>query len=134
MGDLRPWSPEPKGAVLEERPTSSSSSVFSISTNQRDVSTEYWRRAEEAMQGVIAQIQRTHVSERRRKAAIDYVQRIIGACIGCVPVWISTSEDVSAGWSAVVEREDHNMAAEFMVKDVQLIRAKVCRFYVPYNI
>lgn len=51
-----------------------------------------------------------------------------------VPVWISTSEDVSAGWSAVLEREDHNMAAEFMVKDVQLIRAKVCRFYVPYII
>lgn len=86
MGDLRDWSPEPNGAVLEERPPlssslpSSPSSVFS--TNQTG-SAEYWQRAEEATQGVIAQVQPTQVSERRRKAVIDYVQRLIRGCIGC---------------------------------------------------
>ncbi|XP_062004077.1 uncharacterized protein LOC133721471 [Rosa rugosa] len=148
MGDLRPRSPEPNGAVLEERPTSSSSSVFSISTNQRGgVSAEYWRRAEEATQGVIAQVQPTHVSERRRKAVIDYVQRLIGGCIGCevfpfgsVPLktylpdgdidltafgGLNIEESLANDVCAVLEREDHNMAAEFMVKDVQLIRAEV---------
>lgn len=87
MGDLRDWSPEPNGAVLEERSPSSSSlpsspsSVFS--TNQTGISAAYWQRAEEATQGVIAQVQPTDVSERRRKAVIDYVQRLIRGCIGC---------------------------------------------------
>lgn len=80
MGDLRDWSPEPNGAVFGERPSSSSSSVPS---NQTAIGAEYWQRAEEATQAIIAQVQPTVVSEERRKAVIDYVQRLIRNYLGC---------------------------------------------------
>lgn len=80
MGDLRDWSPEPNGAFLGERPLSSSPSV---SSNQTAIGAEYWQRAEEATQGIIAQVQPTVVSEERRKAVIDYVQRLIRNYLGC---------------------------------------------------
>ncbi|XP_004302534.1 PREDICTED: uncharacterized protein LOC101304393 [Fragaria vesca subsp. vesca] len=149
MGDLRACSPEPNGAVLEDRPTSSSSSSLpSSSSSLLSVSTaEYWRRAEAATQGVIAQVQPTDVSERRRRAVIDYVQRLIRGFLGCevfpfgsVPLktylpdgdidltafgGLNIDEVLANDVCAVLEREDQNMAAEFMVKDVQLIRAEV---------
>lgn len=80
MGDLRDWSPEPNGAALEERPLSSSSSVPS---NQTAIGAGYWQRAEEATQEIISQVQPTVVSEERRKAVIDYVQRLIRNYLGC---------------------------------------------------
>lgn len=94
MGDLREdWSSELNGAVVEERPSSASSLSSSpsslFSSNQASaaaaagISAEYWKKAEEATQGVIAQVQPTDVSERRRKAVIDYVQRLIRGCLGC---------------------------------------------------
>ena len=110
MGDLRDRSPEPNGAVFEEREEASSSSSLSssllsqFSSNQQPaaaasacasaaaaISAEYWLRAEEATQGVIAQVQTTDVSERRRKAVIDYVQRLIKSSLGCeVSIFIRT--------------------------------------------
>lgn len=82
MGDLRDWSPElPNGIVSDERPSSSSSS----SSNQTapTIAAEYLQRAEDATQGIIAQVQPTVVSENRRKAVIDYVQRLIKNYLGC---------------------------------------------------
>ncbi|XP_050383505.1 uncharacterized protein LOC126800227 [Argentina anserina] len=155
MGDLRGCSPVPNGAVLEERLTSSSSSSSLPSSQSSSsllsipagVSAEYWRRAEEATQGVIAQVQPTDVSERRRRDVIDYVQRLIRGYLRCevfpfgsVPLktylpdgdidltafgGLNVEEALANDVCAVLEREDQNMAAEFVVKDVQLIRAEV---------
>lgn len=144
MGDLRDWSPEPNGAVLGERPLSSSSSV---SSNQTAIGAEYWQRAEEATQAIIAQVQPTVVSEERRKAVIDYVQRLIRNYLGCevfpfgsVPLktylpdgdidltafgGLNVEEALANDVCSVLEREDQNKAAEFVVKDAQLIRAEV---------
>ncbi|XP_007033558.2 PREDICTED: uncharacterized protein LOC18602238 [Theobroma cacao] len=143
MGDLRDWSPEPNGVASEERSSSSSSS----SSNQAGIAAEYWKKAEEATQGIIAQVQPTVVSEERRKAVIDYVQRLIGNYLGCgvfpfgsVPLktylpdgdidltafgGLNFEEALANDVCSVLEREDHNRAAEFVVKDVQLIRAEV---------
>ncbi|GMY25673.1 hypothetical protein FCV25MIE_20915 [Fagus crenata] len=146
MGDLRDWSPElPNGVVSEERPSSSSSS----SSNQTapTIAAEYLQRAEDATQGIIAQVQPTVVSENRRKAVIDYVQRLIKNYLGCevfpfgsVPLrtylpdgdidltafgGLNIEEALAGDVCSVLEREDQNRAAEFVVKDVQLIRAEV---------
>ena len=79
MGDLRDWSPESNGVVSDERSSSSSSS----SSNQAGIGAEYWQKAEEATQGIIAQVQPTVISEERRKSVIDYVQRLIRNFLGC---------------------------------------------------
>ncbi|XP_012481362.1 uncharacterized protein LOC105796291 isoform X1 [Gossypium raimondii] len=143
MGDLRDWSPEPNGVSSRDRYSSSSSS----SSNQAGISAEYWRKAEEATQGIIARVQPTVVSEERRKAVIDYVQRLIRNYLGCevfpfgsVPLktylpdgdidltafgGLNFEEALANDACSVLEREDRNTAAEFVVKDVQLIRAEV---------
>ncbi|KAL4310472.1 hypothetical protein GQ457_01G035670 [Hibiscus cannabinus] len=140
MGDLRDWSPEPNGVSSRDRSSSSSS-------NQTGISPEYWRKAEEATQEIIARVQPTVVSEERRKAVIDYVQRLIRNYLGCevfpfgsVPLktylpdgdidltafgGLNFEEALANDVCSVLEREDHNTAAEFVVKDVQLIRAEV---------
>ncbi|KAG6697884.1 hypothetical protein I3842_09G223600 [Carya illinoinensis] len=145
MGNIRDWSPEPNGVVLDQRPTSSSSLLFS--SKQTAIGAVYWQRAEDATQGVIAQVQPTVVSENRRKAVIDYVQRLITSCLGCevfpfgsVPLktylpdgdidltafgGLNVEEALASDVFSVLEREDQNGAAEFIVKDVQLIRAEV---------
>ncbi|XWS22090.1 hypothetical protein CRYUN_Cryun29cG0004500 [Craigia yunnanensis] len=143
MGDLRDWSPELNGVASDERSSSSSSS----SSNQAGIGAEYWQKAEEATQGIIAQVQPTVVSEERRKSVIDYVQRLIRNFLGCevfpfgsVPLktylpdgdidltafgGLNFEEALANDVCSVLEREDHNRAAEFVVKDVQLIRAEV---------
>ncbi|KAG2686167.1 hypothetical protein I3760_10G164800 [Carya illinoinensis] len=148
MGDISVWSPEPNGAVLEEMPSSSSSSQSSfLPSNQTEIGAEYWQRAEDATQGVIAQVQPTILSENRRKAVIDYVQRLIKGFLGCevfpfgsVPLrtylpdgdidltafgGINVEDNLANEVFSVLEREEQNRAAEFVVKDVQLIRAEV---------
>ncbi|KAE8718270.1 putative serine/threonine-protein kinase WNK5-like [Hibiscus syriacus] len=143
MGDLRDWSPERNGVVEEERSSSSSSS----SSNQAGIALEYWKKAEEATEGIIAQVQPTVVSEDRRKAVIDYVQQLLKNYLGCevfpfgsVPLktylpdgdidltafgGLNFEEALANDVCSVLERGDHNKAAEFVVKDVQLIRAEV---------
>ncbi|XVF65932.1 hypothetical protein PTKIN_Ptkin09bG0290700 [Pterospermum kingtungense] len=148
MGDLRDWSPEPNGVASEERSSSpSSSSSSSSSSNQAGIGAEYWKKAEEATQGIIAQVQPTAISEERRKAVIDYVQRLIRNYLRCevfpfgsVPLktylpdgdidltafgGLNLDEALANDVCSVLEREEHNRAAEFVVKDVQLIRAEV---------
>ncbi|XP_039001898.1 uncharacterized protein LOC120128248 [Hibiscus syriacus] len=137
-GDLRDWSPEPNGVSSRDR---------SSSLNPTGITTEYWRKAEETTQGIIARVQPTVVSEERRKAVIDYVQRLIRNYLGCevfpfgsVPLktylpdgdidltafgGLNFEEVLANDVCSVLEREEHNTAAEFVVKDVQLIRAEV---------
>ncbi|KAJ9185481.1 hypothetical protein P3X46_005114 [Hevea brasiliensis] len=141
MGDLQASSPELNGAVLEERPP-----PLSLS-NQAGISAESWQRAEAVTQGIIAQVQPSFVSEERRKAVIDYVQRLIRNSVGCevfpfgsVPLktylpdgdidltafgGMNSEETLANDVCSVLEREDQNRTAEFVVKDVQLIRAEV---------
>ncbi|GMP86103.1 hypothetical protein CsSME_00039018 [Camellia sinensis var. sinensis] len=135
-GDLR----EPSVGAAEVRPVVTSPPPPPIGAAR-------WDRAEEATQKIICQVQPTAVSEERRGKVIDYVQRLIRGCIGCevfpfgsVPLKTYLPDgdiDLTAfgGASfedalvndvvAVLEAEDQNGAAEFVVKDVQLIRAEV---------
>ncbi|WCJ27821.1 PAP/OAS1 substrate-binding domain superfamily [Euphorbia peplus] len=137
MGDVRPYSPESNG---EERPSSSSSS-------SSDLTAINWQRAETLAQRIIAQVQPTLVSQQRRKAVIDYVQRLIKNTLGCevfpfgsVPLrtylpdgdidltafgGVNVEEALASDVCSVLEREDQNRNADFVVKDVQLIRAEV---------
>ena len=77
MGDLRSWSFEQNGGVAEEKPSSSSSFSTLLPSNPTAIGADYWRRAEEATQAIIAQVQPTVFSEKRRKAVIDHVQRLL---------------------------------------------------------
>ncbi|CAN0879574.1 Protein HESO1 [Linum grandiflorum] len=142
MGDLRPWSPELNGDVVEERPSSSS-----LSSSPLTIDAANWKIAETATQLIIAKVQPSNVSEERRKAVVDYVQRLIRNSIGCevlpfgsVPLktylpdgdidltafgGLNMEESLANDVRSILELEDQNSAAEFVVKDVQLIRAEV---------
>ncbi|XP_038697415.1 uncharacterized protein LOC119995106 isoform X2 [Tripterygium wilfordii] len=74
MGDPRDRSPETNGAVLAEKPSL---------CNQTPIGVEYWQKAEQVVERIIARVQRTTDSEERRKAVIDYVQRLLQNCLGC---------------------------------------------------
>ncbi|GLT59320.1 hypothetical protein SLA2020_321460 [Shorea laevis] len=147
MSDLRDWSPELNGVVSEERLSSSSSSSSLVSSNQTGNGGEIWQKAEEATQEIIALVQPTVVSEGRRKAVIDYVQRLVKKYLHCevfpfgsVPLKTylpdgdidltafggrNAEEALATKLCSVLEFEEKNSAAEFVVKDVQLIRAEV---------
>ncbi|GAA0152210.1 hypothetical protein LIER_10747 [Lithospermum erythrorhizon] len=103
--------------------------------------------AEKVTQKIISEVQPTDKSEGRRSEVIDYVQRLIRTCLGCqvfpygsVPLktylpdgdidltafaGINNEESLPTDIASVLEREEQNEAAEFVVKDVQLIRAEV---------
>ncbi|KAJ7961102.1 PAP/OAS1 substrate-binding domain superfamily [Quillaja saponaria] len=147
MGDLRDWWPEPNGTLLEERPSYSLSPSSSSFCNQTVIAEEYLQRAEAAADGIIAQVHPTVESENRRKAVIDYVHKLIRDCLGCevfpfgsVPLktylpdgdidltafgGFNFEEALASEVCAILEREEKNSVAEFIVKDVQLIRAEV---------
>ncbi|GLU14900.1 hypothetical protein SLE2022_314410 [Rubroshorea leprosula] len=147
MGDLRDWSPELNGGVSEERPSLSPPSSALVSSNQIATDKEIWQKAEEATQKIIAQVKPTVVSEERRKVVIDYVQRLLKPCLGCgvfpfgsVPLktylpdgdidltafgGLNVEEALANYLCSVLEFEEQNSDAEFVVKDVQLIRAEV---------
>ncbi|XP_057549676.1 uncharacterized protein LOC130827830 isoform X2 [Amaranthus tricolor] len=110
MGDFR----EQNGVVLEESPSSCSSCSIS------SFSPEVWAQAEQATHEIIKQVQPTVVSEERRGDVIDYVKRLLKGYLGC-----EVEEAFANDVFAVLEAEDHNPAAEFVVKDVQYIRAEV---------
>ncbi|CAH2064377.1 unnamed protein product [Thlaspi arvense] len=136
--DLDDWS------VLEE-----SSSSFSPLPPPRSPSnqSEFWERVEEATREIIEQVHPTLVSEDRRRDVIDFVQRLLKMTLGCevhsfgsVPLktylpdgdidltafgGLCHEEELALKVFSVLEREEHNGGAYFMVKDVQLIRAEV---------
>uniref|UniRef100_A0A5B6Z1Q5 Polymerase nucleotidyl transferase domain-containing protein n=1 Tax=Davidia involucrata TaxID=16924 RepID=A0A5B6Z1Q5_DAVIN len=142
MGDLR----EPNDGGTEERPVASPSSSSS-NPSPSSIGAERWARAEQATQKIICQVQPTVVSEERRKEVIDYVQRLIRGRLGClvfpfgsVPLktylpdgdidltafgGANVEDALANGVVSVLEGEDQNRAAEFIVKDVQIIRAEV---------
>ncbi|XP_022950092.1 uncharacterized protein LOC111453279 [Cucurbita moschata] len=147
MGDLRSWSFEQNGGVAEEKPSSSSSFSTLLPSNPTAIGADYWRRAEEATQAIIAQVQPTVFSEKRREAVIDHVQRLLRGHLrfevfpfGSVPLKTylpdgdidltvlggsNIEEALANDVCSVLNSEDQNGAAEFVVKDVQLIRAEV---------
>ncbi|XP_022925116.1 uncharacterized protein LOC111432455 [Cucurbita moschata] len=147
MGDLRFWSLEQNGAVAEDKPSSSSSFSSLLPSNPEAIDADYWRRAEEVTQAIIWQVQPTVVSERRREAVIDYVQRLLRGHLQCevfpfgsVPlktylpdgdidltalVGSNLEDALASDVCSVLNSEEQNGAAEFVVKDVQLIRAEV---------
>lgn len=90
MGEFR----EPNDGVSvteeEEIPAPSPSTFFLLSSSAilsnpsvSDIGPERWAKAEKATQNIIRVVQPTSVSEDRRRAVIDYVQRLIGGCLGC---------------------------------------------------
>lgn len=111
------------------------------------IGAESWVVAEKETQRIISQFQATVVSEERRRDVIDYVQRLIRGYVGCevfpygsVPLKTylpdgdidltafggTNGEDTLADdIVSVLEAEEKNRNAEFVVKDVQLIRAEV---------
>ncbi|KAF8095864.1 hypothetical protein N665_0321s0038 [Sinapis alba] len=108
---------------------------------------EFWNRVEEATREIIEHVHPTLVSEDRRRDVIDYMQRLIRMTLGCevhsfgsVPLKTYLpdgdidltafggpchEEDLALQVFSVLEREEHNVGAQFMIKDVQLIRAEV---------
>lgn len=146
MGHLRDWSPtESNLALNEERPAPSPPPLPNPSPSSIPVET--WRIAEQATKGIISQVQPTVVSEERRRAVIDYVQRLIRGFVGCevspfgsVPLKTylpdgdidltafggpNVEDALANDVSSVLEAEDQNSDAEFVVKDVQVINAEV---------
>ncbi|KAK4342621.1 hypothetical protein RND71_038437 [Anisodus tanguticus] len=112
-----------------------------------EIGAERWAQAEKVTHNILRIVQPTAVSEDRRRAVIDYVQRLIRGCLGCevfpygsVPFKSylpdgdidltafggTKFEDALANdMVSILEAEVQNKAAEFVVKDVQLIRAEV---------
>ncbi|KAH9607877.1 hypothetical protein KSS87_013267 [Heliosperma pusillum] len=140
MGDLR----EPNGVIFEESVVKSSSFSSYLSSA---AGKEVWARAEAATQDIIRQVQPTVVSEERRRDVLDYVQRLLKGYLGCevfpfgsVPLktylpdgdidltafcGFNFEEAFASEVYSVLEAEDRNPAAKFVVKDVQYIRAEV---------
>ncbi|KAK4802151.1 hypothetical protein SAY86_000354 [Trapa natans] len=138
MGDLRGWSSEAAASGMEKMapsPTRSESRV------------DNFQVAEDVTQGIITRIHPTCVSEHRRAAVINYVKwllRFYPWCevfsFGSVPLktylpdgdidlivftGIYSEEVVANEVFSVLDREEWNSNAQFIVKDVQLIRAEV---------
>ncbi|KAL9249767.1 hypothetical protein AKJ16_DCAP22048 [Drosera capensis] len=144
MGDFR----EPNDPVSEDWPPSSSSSPpWSGHDEPLSVGEEKWVRAERMTREIISRVRSTVASERRRRDVIDYVQRLIRDRLGCellpfgsVPLKaylpdgdidltafgdFELEEALAKDVYSVLEAEDRNPAAEFLVKDVQYIQAEL---------
>ncbi|KAL1545407.1 hypothetical protein AAHA92_22138 [Salvia divinorum] len=141
MGDLPVG-----GEAAEMNPMSSHSTLFT-ETNRLEIGSENWVAAERAAAEIIRKVQPTPVSEERRKNVVEYIQRLIRDCVGAevfpygsVPLKTYLPDgdiDLTAFGGAnvedtlademkyVLEEEEKNTDAEFVVKDVHLIRAEV---------
>ncbi|XP_073115888.1 uncharacterized protein [Elaeis guineensis] len=109
---------------------------------------ERWSKAEERTAELIDCIQPNRLSEERRNAVANYVQRLITKCFSCqvftfgsVPLKtylpdgdidltaFSKDENLKDAWAnevrEVLENEEKNENAEFHVKEVQYIQAEV---------
>ncbi|VFQ69632.1 unnamed protein product [Cuscuta campestris] len=139
MGDLavegRPFTQQPS-------PSSSTADADSFSIGQ-----ERWAAAEIVSGGILGKVRPTAVSEERRRAVIDYVQRLVRRSLACevfpygsVPLKTylpdgdidltafggpMMEDALASDLVSVLEEEGKNKGAEFIVKDVQLIRAEV---------
>ncbi|XP_042027417.1 uncharacterized protein LOC121774618 isoform X1 [Salvia splendens] len=114
----------------------------------RALDTERWMKAETRTAELIACIQPNQLSEERRNAVADYVQRLIMKCFPCqvctfgsVPLKtylpdgdidltaFSQNQNLKDTWANLVkdvlQREEKNENAEFRVKEVHYIQAEV---------
>lgn len=75
MDDLQAWIPQSIGEAGDgnTQPPSAQQS----NPEPSEISAESWRRAEQATQEVIKCIQPTVISEQRRRAVVEYVQKLI---------------------------------------------------------
>nr|GMC92004.1 uncharacterized protein LOC109179216 isoform X2 [Ipomoea batatas] len=151
MGDLREPLDEP--AVEGRAVTLVPSLTSTASPNPFSIGAERWATAEEVSQCILQKVQPTAVSEERRRAVIDYVQRLVRGSLGCevfpygsVPLKTylpdgdidltifggPMMEDALANdLVSLLEEEEHNKGAEFIVTDVQLIRAESWVLFLP---
>ncbi|KAI3474770.1 hypothetical protein Pfo_029996 [Paulownia fortunei] len=139
MGDL----PGGGAAAAELKPVASQSSSFA-EPNPFEIGTENWATADRAAREIIRKVQPNSVSEERRREVVDYIQRLIRNCLGIpygsVPLktylpdgdidlttfgGANVEDTLAEDMKSVLEEEEKNTAAEFVVKDVQLIRAEV---------
>lgn len=81
MGDLKLPSPFLPNGVVSYRGASRSPS--SSPPLPASIAGDSWAAAERATQEIVAKMQPTLGSMRERQEVIDYVQRLIGCCLGC---------------------------------------------------
>ncbi|KAL6341591.1 hypothetical protein AAG906_032711 [Vitis piasezkii] len=145
MGDLKLPSPFLPNGVVSYRGASRSPS--SSPPLPASIAGDSWAAAERATQEIVAKMQPTLGSMRERQEVIDYVQRLIGCCLGCevfpygsVPLKTylldgdidltalcssNVEEALASDVHAVLKGEEQNENAEFEVKDIQFITAEV---------
>ncbi|VFQ88715.1 unnamed protein product [Cuscuta campestris] len=138
MGDL---AVEGRPFTQQHSPSSSTADADSFSIGQ-----ERWAAAEIVSGGILRKVRPTAVSEERRRAVIDYVQRLVRRSLACevfpygsVPLKTylpdgdidltafggpMMEDALASDLVSVLEEEGKNKGAEFIVKDVQLIRAE----------
>ncbi|KAJ9698869.1 hypothetical protein PVL29_007781 [Vitis rotundifolia] len=147
MGDLKLPSPFLPNGVVSYRGASRSPS--SSPPLPASIAGDSWAAAERATQEIVAKMQPTLGSMQERQEVIDYVQRLIGCCLGCevfpygsVPLKTylldgdidltalcssNVEEALASDVHAVLKGEEQNENAEFEVKDIQFITAEVDR-------
>lgn len=76
MGDLQGWLPRADGVAGELNPAPASPPAVE-NPHPMVIESVRWRRAENATGAIIERIQPTRVSEDRRRAVVDYVQRLV---------------------------------------------------------
>ncbi|WJZ89233.1 hypothetical protein VitviT2T_008462 [Vitis vinifera] len=145
MGDLKLPSPFLPNGVVSYR--GASRSLSSSPPLPASIAGDSWAAAERATQEIVAKMQPTLGSMRERQEVIDYVQRLIGCCLGCevfpygsVPLKTylldgdidltalcssNVEEALASDVHAVLKGEEQNENAEFEVKDIQFITAEV---------
>lgn len=142
MGEHEGWSQPPSGLLPNGLLPDEAASVM------RGLDSARWSKAEERTTELIACIQPNPLSEKRRNAVADYVQRLITKCFPCqvftfgsVPLKtylpdgdidltaFSENQSLKETWAHQVrdmlESEEKNENAEFRVKEVQYIQAEV---------
>ncbi|KAF5759602.1 putative polynucleotide adenylyltransferase [Helianthus annuus] len=127
--------------LIGEEPASSQSDACSIGIQQ-------WNRAEKAAEGIISNFQPSIVAEKKRDAVIIYLQKLLKDKLDCemslvfaygsVPLKTylpdgdidlsvvgARTRSLIKEIASLLESEEKNSSAEFVVKDVQLIGAQV---------
>ncbi|KAL2479333.1 PAP/OAS1 substrate-binding domain superfamily [Abeliophyllum distichum] len=145
MDDLLETADSGRAAAGER--TLSSSLMSPANPCPSDIEPERWEILEKAAHMIICKVQPTTISEERRRDVTDYVQRLIrnrlGAEVfpyGSVPLktylpdgdidltafgGANVEDKLADDMKSVLEEEEKNRSAEFVVKDVQLICAEV---------
>ncbi|KAL6508092.1 hypothetical protein OROGR_024287 [Orobanche gracilis] len=141
MGDL------PEGDAAGGLKHVASHSTLFAEQNPFEIGRDNWATAERATRKIIRKVQPNSVSDERRKKVVDYIQRLIRNCLGAevflygsVPLktylpdgdidlttfsGANIEDTLAEDMKTLFEEEEKNASAEFVVKDVQLVRAEV---------